>query len=335
MIRTILLFSLAAMMLSACGDLPRPFEGAGREGNPELLELHDTGSVRVEAPDGIPDGAAEHLARAMASALRDQDIPAFSDSDTGGTYVVKPNVIAHLDGGDQARLDMTWVLYNDKMLAIDSMQSTGKIGSKAWFAGVPQGPEEPPLNVPREVAKKIRKLNGEKADPIDLAYGGLVADAAQRIAGRILGDRNSLQQAKLMQVALFDFEGAPGDGNVALQRSAGAFLKSKGIAVGTEIDDRTVVLSATISVTPVTEKTTQKLDRVKIDWVILDNKGKQLGQMGQNNIVPRGRLDKHWGAVASLAAQAAVDALEGALGQIARDRGLLLREKSRRTGATG
>tara|TARA_R100001129_G_scaffold107725_1_gene73717 strand:+ start:19 stop:435 length:417 start_codon:yes stop_codon:yes gene_type:complete len=133
-----------------------------------------------------------------------------------------------------------------------------------------------------------------------------------------------------MKVALIDFAGAPGDGNTALARSAGALLKARGITVDNrEMDENSVILSATIDVSPVEEETTTPLDRVSIEWIIMEVDGTELGQMNQNNVVPRGQLDERWGSVASLAAQAAVETLEGVLGQIATSKKLQLRPDNR------
>lgn len=320
----VLLFGLAGM-LAACGDLPRPFEGAGRAGDPALLELRDTGTVRVETTDDLPEGASVHLARAMARALRLRDIPAYSETDTGGDYILRPNVQANLsDTG--AALDITWVLMRPDGLAIDTTRSAGELGADQWFADPPTGPEENNLAIPQDLVEKVRELEGHAEDPLIKTYEGLVAQPADQIAFMITGDRTSLRAAPVMKVALIDFAGAPGDGNTALARSAGALLQARGITVDNrEIDENSVILSATISVTPVTEKTTTPLDRVSIEWVIMESEGTELGQMTQNNVVPRGQLDERWGTVASLAAQAAVETLEGVLGQIATRKKLQLR----------
>jgi hypothetical protein len=324
----VLLFGLAGM-LAACGDLPRPFEGAGRAGDPGLLELRDTGTVRVETTDDLPEGASAHLARAMARALRLRDIPAYSETDTGGDYILRPNVRARLtDTG--AALDITWVLMRPDGLAIDTTRSAGELAADQWFADQPTGPEESDLAVPAELVDKVRELQGTAKDPLAQTYDGLVAQPADQIAFMITGDRTSLKAAPVMKVALIDFAGAPGDGNIALARSAGALLQARGITVDNrEMDENSVILSATINVTPVLEETTTPLDRVSIEWIIMDVDGTELGQMNQNNVVPRGQLDERWGTVASLAAQAAVETLDGVLGQIATSKRLQLRSDSK------
>ncbi|WP_417811492.1 hypothetical protein [Thalassospira alkalitolerans] len=324
-IRSFLLFILIVAPLAGCGDLPRPFEGAGREGDPALLKLRDTNTVRVEIGEDLPDGASVHLARAMARALRAHDIPAYSDSKLGGDFILRPNVQSRLADGDAAFIDVTWVLMNPDGLAIDTARGAGELQASQWFAQDPGGPEESDLAVPQELVEKIRTLQGQRIDPTQLAYDELVRDPASRIAFLISGDRSDLAAAPVVKIALIDFAGAPGDGNVVLARSAGALLRAKGIEVDNEIDDRSIILSATIEVKPVTRKTTSPLDQVLIDWVIMDPDGTELGQMAQNNVVPRGRLDERWGAVASIAAQAAVDALEGALNQVARKKGMMLK----------
>ena len=324
-LRSVVLILGLAGLLAACGDLPRPFEGAGRAGDPGLLELRDTGTVRVEATEDLPEGASAHLARAMARALRLRDIPAYSETDTGGDYILRPNVQAKLTESGAA-LDITWVLMRPDGLAIDTTHSAGELGADQWFADQPTGPEENNLAIPQELVEKVRELEGRADDPLAKTYEGLVAQPADDIAFMITGDRSSLRAAPVMKIALIDFAGAPGDGNTALARSAGALLKSRGITVDNrEIDENSVILSATIDVSPVTEKTTTPLDRVSIEWIIMEVDGTELGQMNQNNVVPRGQLDERWGTVASLAAQAAVETLEGVLGQIATNKKLQLR----------
>lgn len=317
-LRTFLLFVVTIIPLGACGDLPRPFQGAGREGDPSLLELRDTETVRVEGGEDLPEGASQHLARAMARALRSRDIPAYSDSPQGGDYILRPNVTANLiDAG--ASVDITWVLMRPDGLAIDTTKATGELGPDQWFAPVPTGPEEGDLAVPKELVEKVRDLGGIDQDPQEETYDALVAQSADKIAFMITGDRTALRAAPVMKVALIDFAGAPGDGNTALARSAGALLQSKGIEIdNTDIGDHSVILSATTQVTPIDKsKSRTPVDRVLIEWVIMDVDGTELGQMMQNNVVPHGSLDERWGTIASLAAQAAVESLEGVLGQIA------------------
>lgn len=325
----ILSVMMVVVVLGACGKLPRPFEGAGREGDPALLDVPDAQTVKVDIADDLPEGAARHLARAMVRALRASDIAAYSEDPSAGKYVLHPNVIAQLDNSGQAHVDVTWLLYNNQGLAIDSTANTGQISAQSWFAEAPTGPEDSAMNVPPDIARKIEKLSdsGEKPEsPAAIEFDQLVKAPASWVVAKISGDRKSMVMAKPLKVALVDFEGAPGDGNEALQRSARAFLLAKGITVDNEIGSQSIVLSASINVAPVAKDNgTPDIDRVSIEWVLLDDSGHELGQMTQNNAVPHGKLDEKWGSVASLAAQAAVDALEGALAQIARDRGLLLR----------
>lgn len=327
-LRAFALIVVLVMPLGACGDLPRPFEGAGRAGDPSLLELRDTATVRVEASDDLPEGASAHMARAMARALRLRDIPAYSDSAVGGDYILRPNVEAHLNETG-AELDVTWVLMRPDGLAIDTARHKGALAAGEWFATPPEGPEQGSLAMPRELAEKVRALDGIREDPLEKSYDALVAEPADQIAFVITGDRSAFRAAPVMKVAILDFAGAPGDGNTALARSAGALLQSKGITVDNrDIGEQSVILSATIDVSPVENGGNRPLDQVAIEWVIMEVDGTELGRMNQNNVVPRGRLDQHWGAIASLAAQAAVESLDGVLGQIATRKKMQLRAQN-------
>ena len=46
-------------------------------------------------------------------------------------------------------------------------------------------------------------------------------------------------------------------------------------------------------------------DRVEIQWVINDGRGREVGRVGQLNEVPHGMLDQYWGDVALVVAQEA------------------------------
>jgi hypothetical protein len=57
-------------------------------------------------------------------------------------------------------------------------------------------------------------------------------------------------------------------------------------------------------------------DRVQLVWKLLDPDKKEAGTLTQENPVPKGRLGKKWGDVASFAAEAAADGIWQILQQI-------------------
>ena len=64
-----------AVLLAACGPLPRPFQSDDKDANP-LLRLADQGGIVVPPAAGLADEPARALAEALAAALRDLDVPA-------------------------------------------------------------------------------------------------------------------------------------------------------------------------------------------------------------------------------------------------------------------
>ncbi len=75
MFRLILAAAAAALLLAACGPLPRPFEADDKGANP-LLRLADEGGVVVPPAFGLADEPARALAEALAATLRELDVPA-------------------------------------------------------------------------------------------------------------------------------------------------------------------------------------------------------------------------------------------------------------------
>lgn len=118
-----------------------------------------------------------------------------------------------------------------------------------------------------------------------------------------------------ISIAVYDVEGAPGNGGPLLRRAmALALVRAKVEVTGFPPPDGYVV-QGDVSL----KKQEKGGDLVTVTWVVMDAQGQELGTIDQANTVPPGYLDRNWGPVAAPIADAAVD---GVLALIKRHRGL-------------
>ena len=98
--------------------------------------------------------------------------------------------------------------------------------------------------------------------------------------------------------------GAPGDGDQALGREVGKLLAQSGARMTTTPSPGALFLNAQVSKTPGANS-----DRIAIIWRVQDANGENIGQVTQENDVPRGMLDNAWGEDAIYAAEGARDGI--------------------------
>ena len=102
--------------------------------------------------------------------------------------------------------------------------------------------------------------------------------------------------------------GAPGDGRSSLTAAIKKRLYSGGVklAGGSESAGRNVyVIKGVVSLTD----TGGGKETIKIDWQVFDPNGKSLGNVTQQNVIPKGSLSGPWGAIADAAAGSAASGI--------------------------
>ena len=95
--------------------------------------------------------------------------------------------------------------------------------------------------------------------------------------------------------------GAPGDGEQALAAALAKRLAAKGVKQATALEANIYDVQGTVRVT----SAPGGKQSVRIVWVVFGPNGDQLGVVAQTKEVPKGSLDKKWGAAADAAAAAA------------------------------
>jgi hypothetical protein len=272
------LLAVTLLSLSGCGDLPEPFLGdPGREG----MVLRQPPDPRLAIPPPatalLSDGAAHLLADDLATRLQQGEVPAYAQpaEKTDWRLAIKAKV-------DGTRVVPLYTVLNPQGQAQGAM-SGQPVSAAAWASG----------------------------DPATLQQVAL--QAAPGISSMLSGIQNSLMRAdpnslynRAARVLVPDVTGAPGDGDVLLARQMRAKLAALGPRVSGDMKRPDITVQGQVRIVPIAA--TQ--ERVEIQWIIKDAKGREAGRVIQLNVIPTGTLDHYWGDVAVVVAQEASGGVE-------------------------
>jgi hypothetical protein len=266
---------LAALLLGACGDLPKPFAHQGPTDN-ALLRLEDSAGIVVAPPAGAPPHTGARLADAVTEALGAVNVPATVRGGNRQSFRLTGQASVHPAGGGREEIVIDWRLTDG--------------------AGAARG----------EIAQRHPAPDGSWRVAAPEVMQGIATAAAPRIAGLI--QDHTAAEAPPPGVFVAAVEGAPGNGNEALRRAMTGRLQRHGIRIADQGGGRnTFSVAATVDVGDAVGGTQE----VRVSWRVLDAEGAERGSVDQANSIAAGSLDADWGAVAeAVAAAAAAGVLE-------------------------
>ncbi len=99
--------------------------------------------------------------------------------------------------------------------------------------------------------------------------------------------------------------GAPGDGDQALPSALAAILAHRRVAQIDQNATDAYIVGARVKLT----EGPRNGQTIEIQWTVSDAKAKEIGTVGQKNVVPKGSLDGKWGDIAFAAAEGAAEGL--------------------------
>jgi hypothetical protein len=97
--------------------------------------------------------------------------------------------------------------------------------------------------------------------------------------------------------------GAPGDGQKSLTAAIKPRLNAGGVKLATSSAANVYTVKGSVSLA----NASGGKQSIRIDWQVIDPKGRRLGTVSQQNTIPSGSLNGPWGPVADAAAGAAVE----------------------------
>ena len=270
--------AVAVAFVTSCQPLPQPFAPSAADRDNPLLLLPDRAGVVVLDVTGAPANAANRFPQAMIEALLARNIPAWAISGNRASYFLQGEAISESLGGGWVRTTLNWDLVGPKGAQIGHYGLSRRMRWTDW-------------------------CDGSK----DL-IAGLATESAVGIAA-FMQDAAPQQSAALAgRIPLFvtPVAGAPGDGRKSLRRAMMAALRRAKLRVVDRRPGRklgkTMEIAGRVRLAPARN---QRQD-IEIVWAVRRSNGAEIGTLKQRNAVPAGSLDKAWGGLAFIVADAAV-----------------------------
>jgi len=268
-------FALAGVVLtlSGCGDLPEPFLGnPGRE----AMKLRQPPDPRLAIPTPgtalLSDGAAKQFAVDLADRLQQGEVPAYAQKASATDWRLAISAETH-----GAEVIPRYTVLNPQGQPQGSL-SGQPVPADAWAGGDPA--------ILHRVALE--------------AAPGISSMLSHIETGLMRADPNSLYN-RAARVLVPPVTGAPGDGDTVLARQMREKLAALGPVVVAQAPNPDFTVQGQVRVVPIADSQ----ERVEIQWIVKDAKGREDGRVIQLNVIPTGTLDHYWGDVAVVVAKEA------------------------------
>ncbi|MEQ9328240.1 MAG: hypothetical protein RJQ21_13200 [Rhodospirillales bacterium] len=277
MLRRLLILVLTGLLLTACGDLPKPFsERAHVENNP-LIELKDSPGIFIQPVGGMSEDASNALRTAIKDRLFERNVPSALETGSRYQYRLIGSVAAEPEPKLMIRMQITWRLFDPQGRELDRFVQSVEAEHLSWV-----------IHEPTLMTKIAEVVAGEIAPSVQ---------------------DEAVEQARTVEeVIIFSEEvtGAPGTGNKDLTISMRAALRRIGFRLTEKEEEAAYLVQGAVELTPDGERS----EKVSIRWHLVRNSdGELLGTVSQNNKIPAGALDGRWGAIAYDIAQGGIAGL--------------------------
>lgn len=270
--RRLALFAVAGC-LAGC-DLPHPF--ADDKPPAALMTIRDSVPVSVAPVEGEPAGTADALAAVMTKALQEHDIAASDRSVAPVADVLRGHIERVEATGDTVTMRAEWRLFDPAGKLIAERGETAAAPEAEWEHGGQAA-----------VARLAEASAGRLA--------ALMQDEAPKTAAAVTDSGR-------IRVLVRKVSGAPGDGDESLAKAVATILQRQDVDV---VEDGKGKPDLYVEGEVATAPLKGDKQHVKIVWHVRRADGTEIGNVGQENDVPKGLLDGPWGDVAYSVAIAA------------------------------
>lgn len=278
------------LVLAACGPLPRPMQHDPKLDYNPLLRLPDSQGVVIRPVDELPPGEPEALARALATALHEANIPASTQTGNAESLLLDGRVIAAA-----GRL---------REVAFTLREPDGKpIGGYQLMVAFPAGPlvkpedwADPAASVAAAVARMMQPRELAAGPPARTPPAGPAAPGPEAAAS-VPTTTTSAAAAPTWRMRIKEVRGVPAERTRPVARAVEHHLRRAKLALAdaSTPPDQTVGIAGEITLgAPAGAQR-----RVSIRWTVSDAGGRQLGTIDQANDIPTEMVERAWGEVAA------------------------------------
>lgn len=274
-----------ALTVAGCQPLPQPFQPAAskKTSNP-LLKLPDRSGVVVKPITGMPGDSGAALAREMATALIDRNLPAFTDNGNRSSFVLTGQAIPRSRGAARNEIRLIWRISNPEGLQTGEHVLDIAARKSAWIKGSP--------TLLRDMAVK----------------------SAGKIASLIQGpaetDRTANRTKRTLHV--WQIDGAPETAGALLRAELESSLRRRSLRVSSKMRDDSIIIVGTVSL----KAGTKGRRDLSLEWSVMSPDGKELGKLQQKNSVTPDSLESDWPTIARHIATGAAEGIGNVLNKV-------------------
>jgi len=275
----------ALIAVLGCQPLPQPFQpsDAKKISNP-LVDIPDRSGDGVRPVTGMPGEPGAALARAMAAALIERNLPAFTENGNRSSLVLTGNAIARTRGAARSEIRLIWRVSDPDGLQTGEHVIDIAARKSAWMKGSP--------NLLREMASK----------------------SAGKIAGIIQGpavtDLTLNKRKRTLHV--WPIDGAPKTAAALLRAELETSLRRRALRVSSRMRDDSIVIVGVVLLSPGPKGQRQ----LGIEWSVMSPDGRELGKLNQKNAVSPKNLENDWPKIARNIATGAAEGIGEMLNKV-------------------
>ncbi|MCP4330939.1 MAG: hypothetical protein GY791_21340 [Alphaproteobacteria bacterium] len=283
LILVLVAISMTAALLSACDKKQNPFWVLRPEPEKDaaMLYLPDRAGIVVGRVEGIDSSQSAALTEALVAALQAANVPAGSGEGAGNqdSQILETRGHATAADADGVDVEITWDLYEHGGTLIGSGVAAGVVPPGSWATAEPSAMNGLANRIVPEVAGLIQVDMGEQA---------------------LLGERTKVHFAGLTN--------APGDGAKVLPPLVTYLFTKNGYEV-----TKTTEGGFTVTGHYIAAPEPENMERIALNWQVVDPGGQEIGVITQENVIPKGTLDGAWGDAAFFIAEGAVQGVHALL----------------------
>ncbi|WP_019646328.1 hypothetical protein [Novispirillum itersonii] len=267
--RSLLMVVMAALWVSACGDMPRPFDhtgdayGLGR--SPQLTRLATADSVTVVPPADLPDAEAHAVVAALIQALHQQETPARRGEGSLGYRLT----------AERQGATLLWSL-------TEPGGSVIAVQAQPW----------PSADVTAVVAALVPVLDADRERPLEQRMKVGAGTAPLRAPAEIRPVRVVVEGGAVSQQA------------VVLRRAMETALRQSRLVLTQDAAVPAVEVRGALTLGNTVNGGAEPMVPVAVVWAVVDGAGKEIGSARQENPVPKRLVDGSFPMLAVAIAQA-------------------------------